>query len=213
MSDGPSTNRTRAPVPFCAVLRSSAAWLWLIVLVACTPTSTKAPVAVRGQSQAARAELVQPPFLGVEQCYNAWDDNDNGLMDEGCSVPQAAVLVMLAWSNQDADLDLVVADPQGEVATPQAPTKSGLATLVDCPEDDECGAQPYEIALVEDDTYVGGHYRVQVLARHFAREALPMVAQLGIVTPEGTSAYRLEFFDLGQTVSMDFVVAEPTQIE
>lgn len=165
------------------------------------------------QPHAARALATRPEYLGVERCYNAWDDNENGRLDEGCSVPQAAVSVMLAWSDEQADLDLIVADPAGEIATPQAPTQSGLATSLDCPEDEGCGAQAYEMAIVEEDTYVGGRYQVKVLARKFVPGQAPLVAQLGIATPEGTSAYRLEFFDVGQSVALDFVVAEPTQIE
>jgi len=190
-----------------------AAFVSCLALMGCSRTPPKAPQRGQVQPQAARALATRPEYLGVERCYNAWDDNENGRLDEGCSVPQAAVSVMLAWSDEEADLDLIVADPTGEIATPQAPTKSGLATLADCPDDEGCGSQSYEIALVEEDTYAGGRYQVQVLARKFAPGSAPLVAQLGIVTPEGTCAYQLEFFDLGQSVALDFVVAEPTQIE
>lgn len=161
----------------------------------------------------ARVRAVEPPYLGTELCYNGWDDNENRLIDEGCGVPQAPVVVMLAWSELDADLDLLVTDPDGELATKQAPTKSGLGVLMDCPLDDECGDQPYEIAVVEDEQYLGGRYRVQILARKFEPSQAPIRARVGIVTPEGTHAHELEFFDVGQSVALDFAVAQPAQSE
>jgi len=153
------------------------------------------------------------PLSSVEQCYNGWDDNQNGLIDEGCAIPQASVQVVLAWQAPHADLDLFVYDPKGELPTPQAPTGSFLCVHMDCPSDDECPDQPFEMVYNEGDEYVGGAYTVRVLARTFEEDQTSLVARLGIKTPEGTRAYRLEFYDEGQSVQLNFDVAEPTQSE
>ncbi len=163
--------------------------------------------------KAARFELVQPQLNGWEQCFNAWDDNQNGLIDEGCGIGQAPVQVFVAWEDENTDLDLLVFDPQGELATDEAPTASGMSLHRDCPVTYECGAQPFEMAYSEDDSYRGGHYRVMVLARKFDRELGQITAHLGVQTPEGTYSYRLEFFDQGQSTEVDFFVAAHPQKE
>jgi tRNA (guanosine-2'-O-)-methyltransferase len=160
---------------------------------------------------AASAQPIRPPLSGWELCYNAWDDNENGLIDEGCGVVQAPVEVLVAWDDNDVDLDLMVFDPEGEVATYQAPTGTGLSLDMDCPGTDECGDQPFEVVHSVEAEYAPGTYRVLVLSRRLDPDKGPLVARLGIRTPETTYSYQLRFYDQTQSVDLDFVVAGPTQ--
>ncbi|MGB0679155.1 MAG: DUF2135 domain-containing protein [Polyangiales bacterium] len=48
-----------------------------------------------------------------EKC-NAIDDNCNGQIDEGCGYQSGSVQVTLSW-NTEADLDMYLTDPKGEV--------------------------------------------------------------------------------------------------
>lgn len=174
------------------------------------PSSGASPLQ---SAQPPRLSQIQPALSNLEQCNNAWDDNENGLIDEGCGVKQAQIQVLVAWDDGETDLDLLVSDPQGEIATATAPTASGLAVLRDCPSDDECGDQPYEMVSLEEDEYLAGRYHVRVLARQLAQAGRPLVARLGLRTPQYTRAYRLEFFNDTQLIDLDFVVAAATQSE
>ena len=162
---------------------------------------------------APRLRQIQPPLSNIEQCNNGWDDNENGLIDEGCGVNQAQIQVLVAWDDDEVDLDLLVSDPKGEIATASAPTASGLAVLRDCPSDDDCGDQPYELVYLEEEEYLAGRYRVRVLARELSKLGRPVVARLGVRTPQYTRSYRIEFFNDSQFIDLDFVVAAATQNE
>src|SRR5579862_3460895 len=50
---------------------------------------------------------------GPELCFNATDDNCNGVIDEGCGVGTGVLQFMIAWGDSPADVDLVVIDPTG----------------------------------------------------------------------------------------------------
>ncbi len=193
------------PVVLVAVLFS--------VQVGCAPAR---PAAVAVEPVSHRAPLVEellPPISTLEHCYNAWDDNENGLIDEGCSTPQAPIQVLVAWAENQSDLDLLVHDPNGELATVQAPTAAGMSLLRDCPGAEGCQDQPIEIVSSGEEEWTPGQYRVMVLVRRLEDDRHPLVARLGIRTPGGTQAYRLEFYEQAQSVTLDFSVAGVPQKE
>src|SRR5207248_45794 len=73
---------------------------------------------------------------GPELCFNANDDNCNGVLDEGCGMQTGPLQFMIAWGDSAADVDLVVTDPNGTRASTGG--RSGSATLHlerDCPSD------------------------------------------------------------------------------
>jgi tRNA (guanosine-2'-O-)-methyltransferase len=85
-----------------------------------------------------------------EVCLNARDDNCNGLLDEGCGVPSGLVQFMVAWERADADVDLHVTDPEGELVEVGRVTKSGLTKERDCPgKGNVCGPWNLENVLQE----------------------------------------------------------------
>src|SRR4029079_12851992 len=63
---------------------------------------------------------------GPELCFDATDNNCNGVIDEGCCVETGPLQFAIAW-RAAADVALDVTDPGGELAKPGERTDSGLA--------------------------------------------------------------------------------------
>ncbi|HEY5961271.1 MAG TPA: hypothetical protein VIV60_32160, partial [Polyangiaceae bacterium] len=98
---------------------------------------------------------------GLETCFNATDDNCNGVVDEGCGLAVGTLQLVIAWDPPDADVDLDVADPGGESARVGEATALGLVKDRDCPgEGDVCGGQNIEVVTCVTDTVPLGRYRV-----------------------------------------------------
>lgn len=98
-----------------------------------------------------------------EVCGNALDDNGNGLADEGCGIATGTVQFLVAWDEQNADVDLRVTDPNGELAETGRPTASGLVKERDCPgRDGDCRGRNLENVYLEQGEPVRGDYRVRI---------------------------------------------------
>lgn len=98
-----------------------------------------------------------------EVCGNALDDNGNGLADEGCGIATGAVQFLVAWDELNADIDLRVTDPNGELAETGRPTATGLVKERDCPgRDGECRGRNLENVYLEQGELVRGEYRVRI---------------------------------------------------
>jgi tRNA (guanosine-2'-O-)-methyltransferase len=112
---------------------------------------------------ATRFEVACLP-AGPEICYNAADDNCNGLIDEGCGTPSALVHIAAAWDEPEVDVDLEVTSPDGELVEIDKQLASGLSKLRDCPGDnDECRGSNSEHVLLQPEHAVPvGTYRVTV---------------------------------------------------
>ncbi|MCL2723758.1 MAG: hypothetical protein FWD69_04915 [Polyangiaceae bacterium] len=107
-----------------------------VIAVACTPT-------------------------GPELCFNANDDNCNGVIDEGCGSATGVLQFMAAWGDSPADVDLVVTDPAGSKITRSSPeTASGLKLDKSCPED--CHGQNIENVYFAGNDPPRGRYVVEV---------------------------------------------------
>lgn len=164
-----------------------------------------------GRPEARLVPTTQSGLRTAETCFNAWDDNDNGLIDEGCGVPQGQIQVSLAWDEADADLDLFVSDPGGEVARASAATELGMTLSADCPTDRaECIEQPFETAFLEEDEVPPGKFIVRARSTALPRQTQSVKARLGVRSPLGTSSYQVEFFEVGQEVRLELLVADPT---
>jgi tRNA (guanosine-2'-O-)-methyltransferase len=115
-----------------------------------------------------------------ERCFDARDDNCNGLIDEGCGVETGAVQFMIAWEEATADVDLLVTDPRGELAEPGRLTQSGLTSSRNCPgANAECSGQNFENVYLEGDEPLPGRYEVRVRLDKLGEARLPLRVTLG----------------------------------
>ena len=99
---------------------------------------------------------------GPELCFNAKDDNCNGVIDEGCGVATGVLQFTIAWGDHPADVDLVVTDPNGvKVHKANRTASSGLQLDKNCP-DDGCHGQNVENVYFEGNEPPKGKYSVDV---------------------------------------------------
>src|SRR5262245_51967781 len=99
---------------------------------------------------------------GPELCFNASDDNCNGVIDEGCGVGTGVLQFMVAWGDSPADVDLNVVDPNNVRVTKKEPNSpSSLHLERNCP-DDGCHQQNAENIYFDGTEPVRGKYIVEV---------------------------------------------------
>jgi tRNA (guanosine-2'-O-)-methyltransferase len=127
----------------------------------CTPASTPSARAEADSRTTGQARTAVP--TAPEICGNAFDDNGNGLADEGCGLPTGLAQFLAAWEEPKADVDLRVLDPNGELVEVGRPTKSGLVKERDCPgRKSDCGGHNLEVVYLEQGKLLRGDYRVRV---------------------------------------------------
>ncbi len=129
---------------------------------------------------------------GPEQCFNAVDDNCNGVLDEGCGVHTGAIQFAIAWDDPEADIDLNVIDPNGELVEVGRLTQSGLTKQRDCPgRSNACHGQNMENVYLEDGEPLPGKYSVSVRLERLGQNDPPIDVMLGARV--GQKTYSLEF--------------------
>jgi len=102
---------------------------------------------------------------GPELCFNAVDDNCNGIIDEGCGVQTGLLQFAIAWSAAAADVNIVVVTPALErVPSDRArSTASGFHLDRDCPADEGCNGQNMENVFFDGSEPPRGHYLVEIV--------------------------------------------------
>lgn len=165
-----------------------------LVLGACHAGAPASPSARSGSARPVFAEERPQEIVWTERCYDAIDDNDNGLVDEGCAQLSGALQFVVAWDHAPANVDLVVLDPHGQAATPGAPTTLGLVHSGDCPGTERrCLGHDWEGVSLEGAEVTAGRYRVRVRlgqsdkAGALAREGV--VVHLGVRTGGASRGY------------------------
>jgi tRNA (guanosine-2'-O-)-methyltransferase len=136
--------------------------------------SPAANPAQQGATGAVVANLTPPPGAALEQactptgpelCFNAVDDNCNGVIDEGCGEETGVLQFTIAWGSSRADVNLALETPDHvRVHQPQArPTGAAGCTLDrDCPRADTCRGQNVENIHCEAPEPMPGHYVVEI---------------------------------------------------
>jgi hypothetical protein len=101
---------------------------------------------------------------GPELCFNAVDDNCNGVIDEGCGLATGLLQFTIAWSASAADVNLIVTTPKSERVPEDRSrsTPSGFHLDRDCPGEDGCGGQNVENVYFEGTDPPRGAYRVEI---------------------------------------------------
>jgi hypothetical protein len=144
---------------------------------------------------------------GPERCFDARDDNCNGVIDEGCGVASGLVQFVIAWDAPGADVDLLVSDPRGELAEVGRPTASGLVKDRDCPgRKQECGGKSYENVYLDREEVKRGPYRVKVRLERLEDEDVPIRVTLGARVGPKTYSAELSLIRAEDTRELLFVL-------
>jgi tRNA (guanosine-2'-O-)-methyltransferase len=115
-----------------------------------------------------------------ERCFDATDDNCNGIIDEGCGIETGPVQFAVAWEPARVDVDLLVTDPAGELAEVGRPLASGLVKQRDCPgRSNECRGQNLENVYLDAPEAPRGTYRVRVVLESLAGQNPPVLVRFG----------------------------------
>ena len=115
-----------------------------------------------------------------EVCGNAADDNQNGLIDEGCGLALGLVQFLAGWSAPKADVDLRVVDPNGELIEVGRVARSGLTKDRDCPgRGSECQGRNLENVYLAEGEPLKGEYRLRLRLESLGGEPPPIRVNLG----------------------------------
>jgi tRNA (guanosine-2'-O-)-methyltransferase len=146
---------------------------------------------------------------GPEQCFNATDDNCNGVIDEGCGVCTGPLQFTIAWAEASVDVNLLVVDPSGvkvEKAKKQSSSASGLVLDRDCPGDG-CAGQNVENVCSEAPDPPRGRYVMEVRLVPSPSAVTPATkVRVGVRVGDRTYGADLELSPLKQVEEISFVL-------
>ena len=132
---------------------------------------------------------------GPELCFNAVDDNCNGVIDEGCGLQTGVLQFVIAWGASPADVNLVVVTPSNErVPGDHEPSgqSGGFHLDRDCPGDDGCAGQNLENIHFEGADPPRGRYAVEILLADLRGAQPPVKVHFGARLGSREAAFDVE---------------------
>lgn len=152
------------------------------LLLACGGAEVAPPAAAQGAPsvESAAPLAFATTAASPELCANATDDNQNGLIDEGCGLALGAIQFLAGWGAAKADIDLRVMDPNGELIEVGRVARSGLTKDRDCPgRATECRGRNLENVYLAEGDPLKGEYRLRLRLESLGGETPPIRVMLG----------------------------------
>jgi hypothetical protein len=118
---------------------------------------------------------------GPELCFNAIDDNCNGVIDEGCGLQTGLLQFTVAWAGgADINLGLTTPSPASEHVPDghNRSTPGGFHLDRDCPQDG-CGGQNVENIYFDAPEPPRGHYLVEITLADLRGATPPVSVRFG----------------------------------
>ncbi len=157
----------------------------VVALAACGPSAKTAtpesakitPAHVMGPAGVSLVMACTP--TGPELCFNAIDDNCNGVIDEGCGVATGLIQFTVAWGDSPADIDLVMSGPNKEkISDAIRSTANGFHLDRDCPTDG-CGGQNIENVYFDGLEPPKGKYSIEIRLSELRGADSPIKVRFG----------------------------------
>lgn len=116
---------------------------------------------------------------GPELCFDATDNNCNGVIDEGCGLETGPLQFVIAWP-EGPDVDLEVSDPNDEKPKAEGRTESGLVKGRDCGRAQSvCHGQNVENVYFAGDHPPAGRYKVEIRVAKADDVRFPVIVRFG----------------------------------